>query len=285
MIIGGFFEVRKRGVFREVSLPVFGQQDVGVSPGGAMDGFALECGNVLLGNPSGSPALEMLLPPTLRLLEPVLFTLTGAPLPGAKLQREGATFPLLSGTVYPGNKGDTLSLGTASSGLRSYLCFRPVGSSPDVENGRSLGNLDHLFDWVDQSGMIRVTEAPETGRLHDPEAFFQTFWTIGRETNDMGMRLTSPVTLQMDRMDMISEAVSTGTIQLTPEGPIVLLKNRQTLGGYPRIFAVISADVDLLAQKAPGETLRFRKVTIGDAWKIARKKAERIRSLRMGQGG
>ena len=71
---------------------------------------------------------------------------------------------------------------------------------------------------------------------------------------------------------MISEAVADGTIQLTPKGPIVLLKHRQTVGGYPRVFNVISADIDLLGQYAPNQILRFSKVSLDHALNIALQK-------------
>ena len=71
---------------------------------------------------------------------------------------------------------------------------------------------------------------------------------------------------------MISEAVSDGTVQLTPKGPIILLKHRQTVGGYPRIFNVISSDVDLLGQYSPGQKIFFRKISIEEAIDISRLK-------------
>jgi antagonist of KipI len=96
----------------------------------------------------------------------------------------------------------------------------------------------------------------------------------------MGMRLESPVTLTVELKNMISEAVTNGTVQVTPAGPIVLLKYRQTVGGYPRVFSVISADVDLLAQYVPGQKIRFRKISIEEAWRAAHEKRAYIVSLR-----
>ena len=113
-----------------------------------------------------------------------------------------------------------------------------------------------------------------------PEDFLQTEWLASRDTNEMGMRLEAAMKLELRPGDMISEAVTNGTIQVTPTGPIVLLKHRQTIGGYPRVFSVISCDVDLLAQHMPGSAVRFRKIGIEEAWQLARRKKANIISLR-----
>lgn len=283
MAFDRFFDVTVRGWFREVSLPAFGKQDVGISPGGAMDGFAFDCGNALLGNPSDSPALEMIVPPLLTVRTPVWFALTGAPLPKGEMDTETGKIPLQAETVYLAKKGTRLRLGPRKSGLRSYLCFRNAhaGNSMVKIAGRTLKGADGLLDWVDHTGLIRVIDGPEISLLDNPNTFFSTAWTVDAKTDEMGIRLTSPLMLSADSATMISEAVSTGTVQLTPHGPIVLLKHRQTVGGYPRIFSVISADVDLLAQSSPGEKISFTRVTIDDAWRAARQKAEAVASLRM----
>ncbi len=78
---------------------------------------------------------------------------------------------------------------------------------------------------------------------------------------------------------MISEAVSDGTIQLTPEGPIILLRHRQTVGGYPRIFNVITADLDLLGQYAPHQIIRFKEVTRDQAHSLLTKKNATIEKI------
>ena len=68
--------------------------------------------------------------------------------------------------------------------------------------------------------------------------------------------------------NMISGPVTDGTVQLTPKGPIILLRQRQTVGGYPRVFNVIDPDVDLLAQYRPDQTLQFRPIDFNEAQAI-----------------
>ena len=95
----------------------------------------------------------------------------------------------------------------------------------------------------------------------------------------MGLRLEGGAELQAETGSLISDAVADGTVQLTPKGPIILLKHRQTVGGYPRIYNVISADVDLLAQFAPGQSLRFRKVALVEAVAAALQKRAQLEAL------
>jgi allophanate hydrolase subunit 2 len=97
----------------------------------------------------------------------------------------------------------------------------------------------------------------------------------------MGMRLAGEPGVECGMAgNMVSGAIADGTVQLTPEGPIVLLRHRQTMGGYPRIFNVISADVDLAAQFAPNQQITFVQVTMEEAREAARMKEAALDRLR-----
>ena len=103
----------------------------------------------------------------------------------------------------------------------------------------------------------------------------------------MGMRLAGfgpPLRISLE--NMISAPVSDGTVQLPPQGPIVLLWHRQTVGGYPGIFNVVSADMDVLAQYGPEQVLRFREVSMEEAREAARRRRREIDALarRFGAG-
>ncbi len=276
------FQERRKGLYKEVSLPVYGSQDVGVTPGGVMDQFAFDCGNALLGNEADAPALEMIIPPVLAVKADLYFVLTGAPLRNAKTTIDGHAAEVEHGVVCFARTGTEISFGARRSGLRSYLCFRPAGPGvvPAEMGSRRLSDVLHGSSWPDKEKYIRVVEGPEHGYLENPGDFFGADWKVGRDTSDMGMRIESSVVLTVNLGNMISQPVTSGTVQLTPGGPIILLKHRQTVGGYPRIFAVISADVDLLAQYMPGNTIRFKKVTLEEARLTARRKREDIISLR-----
>lgn len=96
----------------------------------------------------------------------------------------------------------------------------------------------------------------------------------------MGMRLAGKHRLKCNLANMVSEAVADGTVQLTPSGPIVLLRHRQTTGGYPRIFNVITADIDLLGQYGPNQVIRFSQVSREEACEFARQKEMVLEQIR-----
>jgi allophanate hydrolase subunit 2 len=137
-----------------------------------------------------------------------------------------------------------------------------------------------MYRWIDPQGYIRVLEGPEYDYLTDKTLFTNSYWVISNDFSDMGFRLLTRGRLpEVNLKNMISEAVADGTVQLTPKGPIVLLKQRQTVGGYPRIYNVISADVDLLAQYSPNQILHFSKVTLDQAFAIACEKESTLTRL------
>lgn len=261
------FEVLSQGVFIETRGPVYGMQDRGVSPGGAMDRFSYETGNILLENSPNSPALEMIVPPRLRFTKEAMIVFTGAgfrdiTLKGDKVRRVD------HGCVARACAGDILEIGQKEYGFRAYLCYKIVDDNDlNHAEGRCRGDFKRMAHWPDPQGFIRVVDGPERSILDNPDDFFNQHFMIDYDSNAMGLRLRGkgPAMVARCAKSMISGPVSDGTVQLTPQGPVVLLRHRQTLGGYPRIFNVISTDVDLLAQYAPGEHFRFRHVSMEEA--------------------
>ena len=82
----------------------------------------------------------------------------------------------------------------------------------------------------------------------------------------MGYRLDGPGLALREPLEMISEAVAFGTVQVPPDGnPIVLMADRQTTGGYPKIADVASVDLPLIAQTVPGDTVRFERISLDEA--------------------
>ena len=91
-------------------------------------------------------------------------------------------------------------------------------------------------------------------------------YTVNRNSDRMGYRLDGPALALSAPLEMISEAVTFGTVQVPPDGqPIVLMADRQTTGGYPKIATVASVDLPLMAQKLPGDTLRFTRIELDAA--------------------
>ncbi len=115
---------------------------------------------------------------------------------------------------------------------------------------------------------VRFIPGPQFDELSDKsrDAFCSHAFRIASESDRMGFRLTgSPLSLREPR-EMLSTGVTAGTIQLPSGGaPIVLMADRQTTGGYPRIADVISVDIPVLAQLLPGDNLRFTVTTLASA--------------------
>ncbi|MHA7685659.1 5-oxoprolinase subunit C family protein [Cupriavidus sp. PET2-C1] len=115
---------------------------------------------------------------------------------------------------------------------------------------------------------IRFLPGPQWERFKPAarKAFEQESFTVSNQSDRMGYRLEGPVLALSSPLEMVSEAVSFGTVQVPPGGaPIVLMADRQSVGGYPKIAYVISADLPSLAQAMPGTALQFRAVTADTA--------------------
>ena len=97
-------------------------------------------------------------------------------------------------------------------------------------------------------------------------AFLGTAFRIGAQSDRMGYRLEGAEPALAHRIDLISEATSFGSVQVPPDGKsIVLMADRQTTGGYPKIAEVIGADLPRLAQRRPGEVIRFEAIALDSA--------------------
>ncbi len=99
--------------------------------------------------------------------------------------------------------------------------------------------------------------------------FLGAAFVVNANSDRMGYRLDGPGLALRAPLEMISEGVAFGTVQVPPDGnPIVLMADRQTTGGYPKIATVASVDLPLLAQAVPGQTLRFAPVGLEDAQRL-----------------
>jgi antagonist of KipI len=143
--------------------------------------------------------------------------------------------------------GDRLPLGAPTGPPR------PVRRSPIPESAAS---------WAlpDGCATLRVLPGPQLDK------FLPTAWdvlqssaySIATDSNRMGYRLVGPSLETPGRLDVISDATPTGALQVPASGqPILLMADRQTTGGYPKIAAVISADISVAGQLGPGDTVRF----------------------------
>ncbi len=281
-----------------------GHRGEGVASGGAMDPFSLRLANLLVGNAEHAPALEITLTaPELEFSEGAWVALCGArfsDLPGGK-----------PAWVEPGQR---LVLGKRLDGCRAYLA---IAGGLDVEPvlggrgthlgagfggfaGRALREGDVLravkSEWlltghwsVDERMLPRYGREPVVRALSGAHAleFADALYTgsfrVSAQSDRMGLRLEGGVLERSTSRELLSSAVSPGTVQVPPDGrPIVLMADAQTLGGYPRVAHVASVDLPLLAQLAPGDSVRFARVTLAEAHALAHAQEHRFALLRQG---
>lgn len=236
----------------------WGTQDCGVSPGGASDQLSFECARTLLGDPADFRCAEILLARSVTFDEEVTFVLTGARYEQMRLNGD----PIAHDTVHKAYAGDTLAFEGQKRGFRLYLCATASCPVKGVRIGKHRGDYETWFGPLPQR--IRVFPGPEYGFLENGERFFEQAWRISEQSSRMGLRLEGPE-LPAGRYDIVSSAVDDGTVQLTASGPIVLMRERQTTGGYPRVFQVAAVDLDLLAQYPPGSFVSFELITAEEA--------------------
>jgi antagonist of KipI len=125
--------------------------------------------------------------------------------------------------------------------------------------------------------VLRVIRGPHDSRFAPAalERLFSARFTITPQSNRMGYRLEGPPLHHSERADMLSDATPIGSLQVPPSGqPILLMADRQTTGGYPKIGTVITADLSTAGQLAPGNWIEFRECTRVDA--IAALRAQEV---------
>lgn len=262
-----------------------GLAHLGVAPGGAADRASLRQANRLLGNDEGAAALEVLLGGlVLQALGELDVALTGAPCPA----RVGAR-DVGPGTPVRLTRGAVLEVDVCPCGLRAYLAVRgglqiePVlgsrstdllaglGPAPITpgqelavgEPGRSWPGVDQAA-WLTDPGRrlpLRAVPGPRQDWFAD-EALLQLAagpWVVSSEADRSAVVLDGPRLLRAGDVELASEGVVRGSVQVPPSGrPTVLMSDHPVTGGYPVLAVVVDADVDVLAQLRPGADVRLR---------------------------
>jgi allophanate hydrolase subunit 2 len=188
-------------------------------------------------------------------------------------------------SVYKVNSGDELTFGKHIDGLRGYVAIKGGFETPLVLNSRSfykpITEKDHLSAGMEIAYQevsefkpkithiitgelegkvtLEVSQGPEFEILSkdQKELLFRTSFTIAMENNRMAYQLQEPVGEHQHAM--LTSATLPGTVQLTPGGKlIILMRDGQTTGGYPRILQLTDNSINLLAQKTFGDTVELR---------------------------
>ena len=111
--------------------------------------------------------------------------------------------------------------------------------------------------------------------------FYSSEYAITNSADRMGFRLEGPLIAHKKSADIISDAICLGSVQVPGHGqPIVMLADRQTTGGYTKIATVCAADAENLAQRLPGEKVRFEKITVKTAVDLLRREEERLEEVK-----
>ncbi|MCP1480284.1 biotin-dependent carboxylase-like uncharacterized protein [Pseudomonas chlororaphis] len=275
----------------------FGVRHLGVTQGGALDWVSMSWANWLLGNALDAPVIEITLGGFSVVAEELcLLALAGADLgacidgrplsPGRsfilqKGQRLRFTQPYLGARAYlaaPGGFNAPKVLGSCASVVREELggldgFGRPLAEGARLEYCGAGTNLKALsgkqLPDLQSKAPLEVILGAQIGQFSGQSLFdaFNSAWTLDSRADRMGMRLLGP-SLRYQGAPMISEGIPLGAIQVPPDGqPIVLLNDRQTIGGYPRLGALTPLALARLAQCLPGSEVRLTPVVQETAYR------------------
>lgn len=284
---------------------------IGMPVAGAMDDYAARIANLLLCNDEHEPVLEVTyIGPALTFETATQFVITGG-----DLQPRLNDQPCALWTIQQANAGDSLSFAGMRTGCRAYLAVAggfqvtPVMGSASTylrgklggHDGRALQTGDRLeiadeassaalVGWrlpeeflPPERDSIRVILGPQDDAF-TPEGIqtlLSAAYRISNEADRMGYRLEGPTIEHVHSADIISDGIALGAIQVPAHGtPIIMLADRQTTGGYTKIANVISVDIPLVAQKKPGDTLRFEAISIEEAQALYRQRHQRFQQIR-----
>ncbi len=260
----------------------FGYRTFGVPVSGAMDSYSSQFANALLGNNNDDALLEITMTgPTLHFLEPTLIAVSGA-----EMHPKLNDSPIKLNTIISILANDVLSFGRIDYGFRAYLAVKGGFLSDKVLGGRSMfkgmttdnrvkdndaldyhsfkGNLKSLNANVKYNNeiikdlAIDVYKGPEFHKLsaNKQKQLLSTTFSVSKLNNRMAYQLEPKIENTLEQI--LTAPVLPGTIQLTPSGQlIVLMRDCQTTGGYPRVLQLTEKAINILSQKTTGNTLKI----------------------------
>ncbi|MFB9267471.1 biotin-dependent carboxyltransferase family protein [Bradyrhizobium erythrophlei] len=283
-----------------------GSQRYGLTPSGAMDRLALAAANTLVGNDVFAAAVEI--GPFAASFTArggaVRVALAGAPR-NADIGGRAVAFDS-SATIAD---GETLNLGFARGGSFSYLAIehgiageptfgslavnaraglgspypRPLQNSDALTTQPASGAAERRIELpLTSDAPIRIVFGPQDDEFAEAskKLLVDSEWKISATSDRMGYRLEGPVIQHLDGHNIVSDGTVNGSIQVPGNGqPIVLMTDRGTSGGYPKIATVITADFGRFAQISAGRPFRFKAVTVAEAQAEAKAFVELLRSL------
>ena len=275
-----------------------GSQRYGLVPSGAMDRLALAAANTLVGNAPFAAVVEI------GPFGAVFTAREGAvriALAGASRTADIAGRVIAIDTSAMLADGETLTLGFARAGSFSYLAIeggitgepmfgslavnaraglgspypRPLQQGDELQTSSASAAAERRIELPKPTeAPIRVVWGPQDDEFADDskKLFIDSEWKISATSDRMGYRLEGPVIRHLHGHNIVSDGTVNGSLQVPGNGqPIVLMPDRGTSGGYPKIATVISADFGRFAQTPAGRAFRFEAVTMAEAQAEARK--------------
>jgi len=277
-------KVLKSGFFTTIQdLGRFGFRNIGVPVSGAMDEISAIKANRLLENEPNAATLEITMTgPTLLFKTSTYICLSGANL-SPTLNNE----PVENHRVIKVNKGNILSCGRLEDGFRTYLTIKggfktpktlgshsqyfPVTQKKCLRNGDEVdydetNDFDSLLSGMKiqnhyKTDYLEVYRGPEFSLLSDKQlaSLFSKPFSVSKANNRMAYQLSELIAGH--EYSMLTSGTIPGTVQFTPSGKlIVLMKDGQTTGGYPRILQLSKRSICTLAQKRFGDSISFQLV-------------------------
>jgi antagonist of KipI len=303
--------VVKPGWFTTVQdLGRYGYQQYGVPVGGAMDRRSFIIANRLVGNRDHDAALELTLKgPELLFETDSIIALTGADLTPSV---NGTVIPLWTSLLM--KAGSALSFGARRAGTRCYVAIAGGIDVPVILSSRSThistqtggvegralvqGDvlmsrtpLPHTYATIRRAlpkrlrpvhsspATLRILPGPQCNvfRKDSLRVLTTNPYRLSSQSDRIGYRLEGPELVHVEAGEWISDGTAMGALQVPRDGqPILLMADRQTTGGYPKIAVVISADLHLAGQLMPGDVMRFRRTTLPEAQAILKARWEEV---------
>lgn len=281
----------------------------GFTQSGVMDAYSTKIANKLCKNDVNAPVIEMtMLGITAKFTDEHIFAISGG-IFDISLNNK----LIKTNKAYVAKKGDILSIKGVKQGLRCYLAVAggfdvplfmgsastnlkinvggfegrklkagdilKIGKAGKIKNIEKRELSENTYDKIIKA---RVVLGPQDDMFceNDLALFSKQQYTVTSDIDRMGIRLWGIALRGKEKLEIISDAITFGSIQITNSGmPIVLMADHQTTGGYAKIATVISADLPKLAQAKPGDKIIFEIVDVNTAEKIAIKQKKYLDKL------
>ncbi|TDF41542.1 biotin-dependent carboxyltransferase [Alteromonadaceae bacterium M269] len=278
----------------------YGCYDYGITTGGAMDRDSHDMANLLVDNSETAATLELSMATIVfEASKPMLLCLCGAE---SDLTVNGQSVPMWQSFAV--KAGDSIEIKAPTKGCRAYLAVNGGIDTNLFLNSRStvvregIGGFEGIsIKFGDVLPVAsEVTEAELSSRAHkscdeqymphfqtevdlrvvwgyqhqqfsdvQKQLFFSSAYEVTNQSDRMGYRLSGQPVI-CDSYKLASEGICLGAIQIPADGqPIILMRDRQTIGGYPKIGAILSIDLNQLSQLTAGGIVRFTPITVEDS--------------------